>query len=257
MRIAIHKTAALVTSMACISGSCSSVPKLLPHVARLELREQIQKASLVVVGIVEDERAVVRVAAESKEELIPLELRAVRIRVEGVLEGRFDGKELTFYYYQATGAWDGSPINILSPQERDIFFLVKDGGVLRAPADVYLSHTRVLTGKHHVSRVVSKDLVPTAIARLLLVPGDEAEVQKDLALWRRSLAVALSLVPQAQVVQILQNDLESSNSEVRGRVCLLLADFPLKEKGCLLSVVNDRRVPQEDRKRAQELMDQD
>src|SRR6266478_5229007 len=143
MRMAIWNSlarAGLVAST-CLVVSCSPAPKLVPHVARLELGEQIKQATLIVIGVAEDERAVRTAASELREGSMPLQLRAVRIRVEGALKGRFDGERLTFYYYQTTGAWDGPPINILSPEERGLFYLVHDGRGLRATNDVCLSHT--------------------------------------------------------------------------------------------------------------------
>lgn len=237
-----------------LAVSCSRAPKLDPHVSRLELEEQIKQATLIVVGVAEDERALPTAASELKEESMPLQLRAVSIRVEGVLKGRFDGKRLTFYYYQTTGAWDGPPINILSPEERGLFYLVNDGGLLRATNDVYLSHTRLVTGKHKVSPVTDTNQIHAAIARLLLVPGTGAEVAENLASWRRSEAVALDLVPQTQVIRIIQDALTNSDRAIRGRACLLLAEFPLNQKDCLPEVVHDAQVLPEDRKRAEELM---
>jgi hypothetical protein len=115
VRLLMHTTiwnlvarAGLVAST-CLVVSCSPVPKLVPHVARLELGEQIKQATLIVVGVAEDERAMRTAASELKEGSMPLQLRAVRIRVERALKGRFDGERLTFYYYQTTGAWDGPP----------------------------------------------------------------------------------------------------------------------------------------------------
>src|SRR5690348_13193077 len=92
-------------TMLCGFASCSPVPNLTPRVAYIEIREQIKQATLIVVGVVESEHVVRTIASGPKEDSSPLELRTVRIRVEGVLEGQFNGERLTFYYYQVTGAW--------------------------------------------------------------------------------------------------------------------------------------------------------
>ncbi len=253
MLFAVLNSAAIAILVVTLIGSCSHVPKLIPHVARTELKEQIRKATLVVVGHAESERAVRTLVSEPKEGSMPLQLRAVRIAVEGVLEGHFGSEQLTFYYYQTTGAWDGPPINIVGPG-RSIFYLVNDQGVLRATTDVYLSHTRLVTGKHNVLSVSGKEQVLSAIGRLLLEPGEGLKLEGSLNSWSHSVAVALSLIPQTQVVQILQKYLQSPNHEARGRVCILLAEFPLNEKGCLSGIISDPQILPEDRRLAQKLV---
>ena len=57
-----------------------------------------------------------------------------------------------------------------------------------------------------------------------------------------------------RVSQLLRTLLANPRPEIRGRACVVLAEFPLEEKGCLQTIVNGTQVLPEDRKRAQELM---
>ncbi len=73
--------------------------------------EQIKQATLIVVGIAENEHVVRKVRGWPKDPDL-LELRAVRVRVEGVLYGKANEEHLTFYFNQVTGAWDGPEPNM-------------------------------------------------------------------------------------------------------------------------------------------------
>jgi len=236
----------------CVLGSCSPVPNLEPHIAHFEIGELINQANLIVVGVVESDR-VVRIFPETKDS-IGLELRLARVGVEGVIEGQFRGDRLSFYYYYAPGGWNGPPPNTLTLGERDIFYLVKDGEVWRPPNDAYFSHTRLVSGKHSISLAKSKDQVREAIARLLLVPGEGTDLDAFLASLPRITGTAMGLVENTEVSRILQSLLANPSPEIRGRVCVVLADFPLNEKSCLAEVIRDVHALPEDRKRAQELM---
>lgn len=242
----------------CGVASCSpvpNVPNLTPHVSYVEIREQIKQATLIVVGIVESEH-VVRKVDNGRKDSGPFELRAVRIRLEGVVEGQFNNDRLTFYYYQVTGAWDGPEPNMVTPKERGVFYLVKDGGIWRAPTDAYSSHTRLVTGKHTISPALNKDQVYETVARLLLLPGQGTDLNGFLHSLHRNEAMASDLVGKTEVSQILQSLLTNPRPEIRGRACITLAEFPLNEKGCLSEVVRDVHSLPEDRRRAQELMRQ-
>jgi len=225
-------------------------------VAYVEIPEQINQATLIVVGTVEDQRLVRTIADGAKRESA-LQLLAVRVRLEGVLEGSLDKKyekPLTFYYYQTTGAWDGPAPNIITPGERGIFYLVEDGGVLRATTDAYASHTRLETGRHTVSPVTGKNQARESIGRLILLPGEGPDLAGYVASLGRNESLALALVGKSQVRQMLQDLLRNPSPAVRVRACITLAEFPLNERGCLAEVIRDVQTPSEDRKRAEELL---
>ncbi len=248
----ISTPASLVISMG-LHASCAPVPDLVPRVANVEIADQVNEANLIVVGLAENER-VVRPVAGTRE-TGPLNLLAVIVRVEGVLKGHFDGERLTFYYYQMTGgAWDGPAPNIVAPGQRSIFYLMNDGGVIRAATDAYLSHTNLATGKHPISPAANDSSTREAVAELVLLPGEGMDMADYLGSLHRGKALALALVGKSQVRQMLRGLLKNPQGAIRGRACITLAEFPLNEKGCLQDVIGDVQSLPEDRKRAEELM---
>lgn len=251
---ASRKDFLVIIGVLLIAGiSCAHAPNLDPHVSYLEISEQIKKAQLIIVGVVENESNVRRLISGTHLETTPLELREVRIRVEGSLEGNLSRPDLSFYYYRVMGAWDGAEPNLLGVGERSIFYLVRDAGIWRSTTDGYLSHTRLLTGDHSNSPVIDNVPVQQTIARLLLVPSKGAELDGFLGSLRRTSALAMGLVGRAEVSHLLRDLLMNPSPEVRGHACIALAEFPLNEKGCLTKVVQDIHALPEDRKRAQEL----
>lgn len=228
--------------------SCSRVPNLTPHVAYIHIPDQVTQATLIVVGLVESEHLVRRIYSGPKESPDSLELRAVRIRVEGVLYGKSHEQHLTFYFYQVTGAWDGPEPNMITQEDRGIFYLVKDGEVWRAPTDAYASHTDLVTGKHRISLASNKDQVRDTIAQLLLLPGEGVNVDRFLGSLDRNEALAMDLVGKMQVVQLLRRLLQNPSPQIRLGGCITLAQFPLMEKDCVPRVLHELQTVPEDRK---------
>ncbi len=234
-------------------GSCyGQAQGLAPHVEHREIVDQIDEADLIVVGVVESQRA--RETVLGPRDIGLLQLFAVSLHVEGVIKGQLNGKLVTFYYYQsANRAWNGPAPNIINPGERGIFYLVRDSGVLRATTDAFLSHTNLESGKHIVSPATDGTL-HEAIARLLLLPGERMDVSAYRSSLHRQKALAIALVGPDQVSKTLQEILKNSDGAIRGRVCVTLAEFPLNQKRCLYEIVNDGQVLVEDRKRAAEML---
>jgi len=251
-----EKATGIAVASLCALASCSRVPSLTPHVSYVAIPTQIANAGLIVVGVVAGEHVVRIVDSPERNDVGRLQLCAVRVHVEGVLKGKFDGDPLTFYYYQVTSAWDGPEPNLIAPGERDIFYLVRDGRVWRAITDAYASHTRLVTGKHSISPATNNEDVDRAVARLLLLPGEDADIHGFLALLHKNKALAISLVGEAEVGRILQNLTKSSDAAIRGRACLTLAEFPLGERECLPNLLHDVHASPEDRARAEELVRQ-
>lgn len=183
-----------------------------------------------------------------------LELRRVTIRVEGLFKGKFDKTELSFLYYRSIGAWNGLPPNLLYVGERAVFYLVKDGGTLRATNDAYLSHTEVVTGKHSIQAVVDNEAVRGLIARVLLLPGEGLDIGGYLASLRVERAISLDVTSHSETVALLRILLGSSSGQVRARSCILLAEPPLHEQDCLPDVVRESGAALEDRQRAIEML---
>lgn len=238
-----------------LSGACAHVPDLEPHIAHIEIEEQIDQASVIAVGVIEEEYLVRNLTDADGTKI---GLYAVNVQLEGILKGQLDKGQaeaghLTFYYYQAYGAWNGPSPNFIVPGERDIFYLIQDQGVLRATNDVFLSHTPIWSGKHPVSPV-SDDQLQEAVARLLILPGAEPRA-RYLDLVRGNAALAMGLVGDSEVREMLRGLLDYPDGAIRARACLNLADFPFKDKSCLAKIINDAQTSPEDRERARELLE--
>jgi hypothetical protein len=227
---------------------------MTPYPHPLGIVDRIERSNLIVVGVVESETSVHGGRRTQRADSMPLELRRVGVRVEGVIKGQYDGAQLSFVYYRATGAWDGPAPNLLVPGERAIFYLMREGGVLRATNDAYSSHTEIVTGKHAIQAAASAEGVRQLIARLLLLPGEGVDISRYVASLYVEVAVALDVVSQAQTADLLSGLLQNSNGQVRGRACILLAQPPLTDRDCLPNVIRDTEASPEDRKRAEELM---
>ena len=158
---------------------------------------------------------------------MPLELQLVQFQVEGVIKGRYGSVALSFYYYRCTGGWVGHAPNILLPGQRYIMYLVQDGAVVRATNDAYSSNTAIITGRHKVEPVVGRDAGLDLIARLLLLPGDGLDTSEYLASLYVERANALAIIGPLKTAELLRSLLSDNNSQIRGRACIQLAEFPI------------------------------
>ena len=238
----------------CLCTACTKVPDLEPHIAHIEIEDQIDQASVIAVGVVEKEYLIRKVADADGDEI---GLFSVDVRLEGVLKGQLDRGaaetgHFVFYYYQVYGAWNGPSPNFIYPGDRDIFYLIRDAGVLRATTDAYLSHTRLKSGKHAVSPV-RDDQVHEAIAQLILLPGAEPETGY-LSLHGENTGLAMGLVGVDRVREMLMGLLDYPDGRIRARACLHLAEFPFNNQSCLPKIIDDSQTSPEDRERAREML---
>jgi hypothetical protein len=231
-----------------IGASCDTAPKLVPRPARLEFTEMIDKAELVVIGVVEGGSTVGRVVSQRG---LRLQLCRVKVRIEKTLKGTEPSPQIVLFFYEAAGAWDGPAPSIISEHERAIFFLVHDGGVLRATNDMYLSHITVRTGRHPELPWPGVSLRQT-IAKVLLTLGQEADIDRYTATLHSVKALAISLVGTRDTVALLQGLLGNADARVRSQACITLAEFPLEKKDCLPKLINDPEAPVEQRRQANE-----
>jgi hypothetical protein len=233
-----------------LNDSCSPAVELVPRPDRLEILEMINRADLIVVGVVEAEQPVRAARRNETKDSMPLQLMKVNLRVEGFIKGTRSGERLAFFYYRTTGAWDGPAPNLLAPGERDIFYLTSEGDLLRATNDVYSSHTEVGTGRHDVHAEVNDAGVRETIARVLLLPGDGLNINSYVESLYVERAHAIDIVGKSRTADLLRSLLGNSDSRIRGRACILLAEPPLSERGCLENLLHDAQIPAADRERA-------
>ena len=233
----------------CTQASCAVVPDLEVKFEKfVPLKEHIKKADLIAVGILTSERHVRAIGSVSER----YELREVRLKVEGILLGAFNEKQLSYYYYMPVGGWHGPAFNVSNPGERAIFYLAKDQGVWRAVTDGYLSHTTIYTGRYVASQTGTINL-DDAIARLLLTPSEGIDdIHEYASHMRKSTAAAIDLTNEG-VVMIILDELRSHPSAiVRDRCCLTIAEA-FDETNCLDELIK-RQPFSEFRKDAEELL---
>ena len=181
---------------------------------------------------------------------MPLQLMKVSIRVEGLIKGTHSGERLSFLYYRMTGAYHGAAPNLLELGGRAIFYLVREGDLLRATNDVYLSHTAVVTGRHNVQAEVDDARVRETMARVLLLPGDGLNINSYVASLYVETSHAVGMVGESRTADLLRTLLGNSDGRIRGRACIMLAEPPLSERGCLEDLLRDPQVSPEDQARA-------
>src|SRR5437763_5866548 len=85
-----------------LNGSCSPAVELVPRPGRLEIFEMINRAELIVVGMVDAENVVSAGRRNETRDSMPLQLIKVSIRVEGLIKGTYSGERLAFLYYRTT-----------------------------------------------------------------------------------------------------------------------------------------------------------
>jgi hypothetical protein len=232
------------------NGACSTAAEIVPRPDRLDILERINRADLIVVGVVEAEQTVRAGRRNPMRDSMPLQLMRVTIRVEGLVKGTHSGERLDFLYYRTTGAWDGPAPNLLAPGERGVFYLIREGNLLRATNDVYSSHTEIGTGRHDVLPEVSDIGVRETIARVLLMPGDGVDVARYVESLYVERAHAIVIVGKSRTADLLRSLLDNSDTRIRGRACILLAEPPLNERSCLEKLLHDDQATSQDRDRA-------
>jgi len=233
--------------------SCAPLPRLDPNPRPMGIIERLERANLVVMGVVQSETTAQGGWRPTNSGSMPLELQMVRFRVEGVIKGRYESAALSFYYYRSTGGWTGHAPNIVLPGRRYIMYLLKDGDLLRATNDAYSSNTEIITGRHKLEAVVDREASLELIARLLLLPGDGLDVSQYLESFYVERETALGIVGPIKTAELLRSLLRDKNGLIRGRACIELAEFPIGDKACLAQLLGDLSASPEDRERGRSL----
>ena len=211
-----------------VSTACSPVASPIPLPEHLSIRERIDHADLIVVGILGSE-AIIGPSRHDQD----LELRRVDVSVEGVIKGKVDGHRLSYLYYASLGSHTGHPHNLVYPGQRAIVYLRTEGTSLRATNDVYVSHTNLVTGRHNIHTVTDDEAAREQIVRLLLLPGKGADVSAYLSALDRITEAASGIVGDARTAEYLRRLLQFPDVRIQSRACILLSQPPLSDTRCL------------------------
>lgn len=147
--------------------------------------DRLRLVPIIVVARVEENRVVERHIHAVRYPKVYLDLHLVRCARENTLKGGVTGSELTFFYFADTyGQYQGAAPNpryrhlfAAEPEFRYVFFLTREGKVLRSFGDVGDYSVLVSSGKHAESPGQKKDL-GEALAAILLTPGDGANLER-------------------------------------------------------------------------------
>jgi hypothetical protein len=120
-----------------------------PKLVELESNRDARLAPIVIVGLVEQDERVGHLVPSRKEPKIKLQIRKTRVHVENVLKGNVDQQVLSIYYFAIASGYDGPrPLGFWRPPSRRIFFIRRDGDVLRMACDVVDCTMPVTSGSH-------------------------------------------------------------------------------------------------------------
>ncbi len=220
MKILPSILASCLAASVFVSSACSPVAAPLPMPQHLSIRERIERAELIVVGILASE-ASIGPSRHDKD----LELRRVEVSVEGVVKGRVDARRLSYLYYASLGSHTGPPHNRVFPGQRAIVYLRTDGAILRATNDVYVSHTDLVTGIPDIHTVTDNEAARDQIARLLLLPGKGTDVIVFLSSLDTIIEAVSGIVGESRRAEYLRRLLQSPDARIRSRVRILLSQL--------------------------------
>jgi hypothetical protein len=142
------------------------------------------------------------------------QLLKANIAVENVLKGSPIGRSVEFYFYTSLGPLSGDT-NSLHLGDRCVFFLVSDGGVLRAVRDFWRSSIEVGTGRHTQLPTARGASVEETIAVLLLTPGEGLEPRRFSRTMIRAVTLAQGWLGPCKTITLLKALLQSPDSVVR------------------------------------------
>jgi hypothetical protein len=191
----------------------------------LPYRELAGGSPVVVVGRVMTVKVVGPEVRTSDENQYPLRLRRVIVHVENILKGMANAGEIVFYRYD----WSPNhamvgPWGIVSPGERYVFFLEREGGTLRSTVDLYPSGIEVHSGRHSSYRPRKGQSTEESIAELLPTQGEDAH----LVGFARSLLIAsgfsMELVGKDDTLFLLKSLLAANEPLLRQQACAVMSE---------------------------------
>jgi len=140
----------------------------------------IQSAEIAMVGVIRDDRLVVRGIPMHARPEVPLQLRKLTIRVENVLLGNIPESSVEVFYFTWAGGFDGNqPLGSWDVGARRIFLLRRESGVLRTACDGADNCTLgVFSGAHPQYRPDPTKPIGFGIADILLTRG-QGEIRES------------------------------------------------------------------------------
>ena len=186
----------------------------------------VEKVPIILVGEVTGKSAPVAPPHRSQNADFYVQLWRAKVKVENVLQGEIDPGTVDIFYFwfwrPITGGQE--PLN-LPLGERDIFFLMKDGGHLRTICDAArnCSVMTILTGAHPNFRRAPGQSISQAITDILLTRGIGVnDKQMVEAVDRQG---SLQQFGEQPMVRTLQSLVHKESPPVREAACESLREW--------------------------------
>ena len=207
----------------------------------------LQSVPVIVVGFVEENRIVVSRVAARRYKGVYLDLHEVRCKRENSLKGGLIEKEFTFAYF-SDGRYPEAQPNPLykrsfkaDPGERYLFFLTRDGDVLRSIGDVGEFSIPINSGRHVESRIEPGD-ISQLIAKILLAPGDGADLDRMAQTLPAASQAVESWGSRLIAAQLLRR-LLVMGEPLRSMACGVLVERFRGQIDCLEAIADDPDEP--------------
>jgi len=198
---------------------------------------------IIVVGSVEENRIVGKHIRAARYKDVYLDLHEVRCHRENSLKGGLTEQEFTFLYFAAGMYPDSAPnprykrFFKADPGSRYLFFLTREGGVLRSVGDVGEYSVLIASGRHKERQIGSEE-IGRRIAEILLTPADGSDLNLMATTLFNSSEVAENWGSRPIAAKLLR-ELLMFGEPVRSQACgLLIARF-FGQYDCLQAIADD------------------
>ena len=204
-----------------------------------------ESVPIIVVASVEENQVVASHVEAARYKGVFLDLHSVRCKRENSLKGGLSEQELRFFYF-ADGRPPGSDAkpNPLYKRlfkaesgSRYLFFLTRDGDVLRSIGDVGDYSLRIATGRHS-ERPTRTEEIGKRMAEILLTPADGADLDLMANTLLRSSEFADSWGSRPFTVQLLRQ-LLPLGEPIRSEACGVLVARYAGQYDCLRALADD------------------
>ena len=223
--------------------------------------EIMMRSPVVVVGVVKSVDTVKSGISARKQPTLLLDRTRVTFQAENILRGSgvtrntlvsFD----VFTYSRQNGGYSGPPLYQVAPGNRCLFFLTRDGEILRSSGDVLDYTLRLRSGRHSQLIFDHPADVGDTIAQLLLGLGTDYDSEGMARNLRFMASISDHLATRVRTVNLLERltDKGGVPSDIVNSACLVLAEGYYGHYACLNQIRDSPSFSVEVRKNAADLL---
>lgn len=176
-------------------------------------------AEVVVTGVIESDTLVRRPVPMRRDPEVLLQLRKLRLRVENVLLGDVAPGRLEVYHFTFwSGHVGNAPLGLWAKGSRRIWWLRRDGGVLRTTCDGVDGCTLSLaSGAHPGYRMAAGQSIDSAVVELRMTRGKGPV--REIAFGTIIMEGPRADVPEPFVIGFLRRLVETEKGVVHQAAC--------------------------------------